>query len=85
MRRLITVESVPHTLSTIIPQESDINQTMIIKTLVQLKQGLVDMKEGLGKMVKLVEQRFNQVDSVLVEMKGAYDMTCLVTVQLDES
>ena len=43
----------------------------------QLKQGLIDMKEGLGEMVKSVEQRFNQVDSVLAEIKGAYDTTSL--------
>ena len=35
------------------------------------------MKEGLGEMKKLVEQHFNQVDTVLVEMKGAYDTTTL--------
>ena len=35
------------------------------------------MKEGLSEMKMLVEQRFNQVDTVLAEMKGAYDMTTL--------
>ena len=35
------------------------------------------MKEGLGEMKKLVEQRFNQVDTVLAEMKGTYDMMTL--------
>ena len=35
------------------------------------------MKEGLGEMVKSVKQRFDQVDSVLVEIKGAYNTTSL--------
>ena len=35
------------------------------------------MKEGLSEMKKSVEQRFNQVDTVLVEMKGVYDTTTL--------
>ena len=35
------------------------------------------MKEGLSKMVKSVKQRFDQVDSVLVEIKGAYDTMSL--------
>ena len=35
------------------------------------------MKEGLSKMAKLVKQCFNQVDSVLAEIKGAYDTTSL--------
>ena len=71
------IESVPHTLSTIVPLEPDIDQMTIIETLAWLKQGLVDMKEGLSKMVKLVDQCFDQVNSVLVEMKGAYNATSL--------
>ena len=43
----------------------------------QLEQGLVDMKEGLSEMKKSVEQRFDQVNTVLAEMKGAYDTTTL--------
>ena len=35
------------------------------------------MKEGLGKMVKSVEQHFNQVDSVLAVIKGVYDTMSL--------
>ena len=35
------------------------------------------MKEGLGEMMKLVKQCFDQVDTVLAEMKGVYDMTTL--------
>ena len=35
------------------------------------------MKEGLSKMAKLVEQCFNQVDSVLEEMKGGYNTMSL--------
>ena len=35
------------------------------------------MKEGLSKMMKSVEQRFNQVNTMLVEMKGAYNMMAL--------
>ena len=70
------VESVPHTASTIIPQEADIDRT-IIETLAQLEQGLVNMKEGLGEMKKLVKQHFDQVDTVLAEMKGTYDTTTL--------
>ena len=35
------------------------------------------MKEGLSEMKMSVEQCFDQVDTVLVEMKGAYDMTTL--------
>ena len=35
------------------------------------------MKEGLSEMKKSVKQCFNQVDTVLVEMKGVYDMTTL--------
>ena len=50
---------------------------MIIETLVWLKQGLVDIKEGLGEMKKSVKQHFDQVDTVLVEMKGMYDMMTL--------
>ena len=50
---------------------------MIVETLVQLKQGLVNIKEGLGKIKKLVKQRFDQVDTVLVEMKGVYNMMTL--------
>ena len=71
------VESLPHTLSTIVPREPDIDQTTIIETLVQLKQGLINMKEGLGEMVKLVEQCLDQVDSVLVEIKGTYNTMSL--------
>ena len=71
------IESLPYTLSTIVPWEPDIDQTTIIQTLVQLKQGLIDMKEGLGEMVKLVEQHFDQVNSVLVGIKGTYDTTSL--------
>ena len=40
-------------------------------------QGLIDMKEGLGKMKKSVKQHFDQVDTMLVEMKGTYDMMTL--------
>ena len=35
------------------------------------------MKEGLGEMVKSVKQHFDQVDSVLVEIKGAYNTMSL--------
>ena len=35
------------------------------------------MKEGLSEMKMLVEQCFDQVDTVLAEMKGMYDMTTL--------
>ena len=49
----------------------------IIETLVWLKQGLVDMKEGLGEMANLVEQHFDQVDRVLAKMKGAYNTMSL--------
>ena len=35
------------------------------------------MKEGLGETTKLVEQHFNQVDRVLAEMKGAYNVASL--------
>ena len=35
------------------------------------------MKEGLSEMKKSVEQRFDQVNTVLVEMKGAYNTTTL--------
>ena len=35
------------------------------------------MKEGLGEMKKSVEQHFDQVDTVLAEMKGAYDTMTL--------
>ena len=67
------IKSVPHTTSTIIPREANIDWT-IIETLVQLKQGLVNMKEGLSEMKKSVKQHFNQVDTVLAEMKGMYNM-----------
>ena len=50
---------------------------MIVETLAWLEQGLVDMKEGLSKMKMSVEQRFDQVDTVLAEMKGAYDTMTL--------
>ena len=70
------VESVPCTTSTIIPQEADIDRS-IVETLAWLEQGLIDMKEGLSKMKKSVEQCFDQVDTVLAEMKGAYDTTTL--------
>ena len=49
----------------------------IIETLAWLKQGLINMKEGLGEMKKLVEQCFNQVDRVLADMKGAYNAMSL--------
>ena len=42
-----------------------------------LKQDLVNMKEGLSEMVKSVKQCFNQVNSVLAEIKGAYDTMSL--------
>ena len=70
------IKSVPRTASTIIPQEANIDQT-IIETLAQLEQGFVNMKEGLSKMKKSVKQCFNQVNTVLAEMKGMYDMTTL--------
>ena len=70
------VKSVPRTTSTIIPREANINRS-IVETLVRLEQGLIDMKEGLSKMKMSVEQCFDQVDTVLVEMKGAYDTTTL--------
>ena len=35
------------------------------------------MKEGLGEMKKSVEQCFDQVNTVLAEIKGMYDMTTL--------
>ena len=35
------------------------------------------MKEGLSKMKMSVEQRFDQVDTMLAEMKGTYDTTTL--------
>ena len=35
------------------------------------------MKEGLGEMKNSVKQCFNQVNTVLAEMKGAYDTTTL--------
>ena len=35
------------------------------------------MKEGLSEMKMSVEQRFDQVDTMLAEMKGAYDTTTL--------
>ena len=35
------------------------------------------MKEGLSKMKMLVKQHFDQVDTMLVEMKGVYDTTTL--------
>ena len=71
------IKSLPHTLSIVIPWEPDIDQTTIIETLAWLEKGLIDMKEGLSKMAKLVKQCFNQVDSVLAEIKGAYDTTSL--------
>ena len=49
----------------------------IIETLAWLEQGLVNMKEGLSEMAKSVEQCFNQVDSVLAEIKGAYSTMSL--------
>ena len=70
------IESVPCTASTIIPREADIDQS-IVETLAWLEQGLVNMKEGLSEMKMSVEQRFDQVDTVLAEMKGAYDTMTL--------
>ena len=35
------------------------------------------MKEGLSEMKKSVKQCFNQVNTVLAEMKGMYNMTTL--------
>ena len=35
------------------------------------------MKEGLSEMKMSVKQRFDQVDTVLAEMKGVYDTTTL--------
>ena len=47
---------------------------MIVETLAWLEQGLINMKEGLGEMKKSVKQHFNQVNTMLAEMKGAYNM-----------
>ena len=63
------INSAPPTISTIISWEASINQTAIFKFLVHLKQGLGDIKESLSEMKKLVKQCFNQVDSMLAEMK----------------
>ena len=70
------VESVPRTTSTIIPQEADIDR-LIVETLARLEQGLIDMKEGLSEMKMSVKQCFDQVNTVLAEMKGVYDTTTL--------
>ena len=35
------------------------------------------MKEGLGEMKKSVKQRFDQVDTMLAEMKGTYNTMTL--------
>ena len=53
-----------------VPREADIDRS-IVETLAWLEQGLIDMKEGLSEMKMSVEQRFDQVDTMLAEMKGA--------------
>ena len=71
------INSAPPTISTIVPWRANINQTAIFELLAHLKQGLGDIKEGLNKMKKSVEQCFDQVNSMLADMKGAYDTTSL--------